>query len=130
MTLLGEKGLRELAMLNHKMAVQAADRLSKIDGVTLLNDSFFNEFTLILDKDSRPMVRALADQRVLGGVSLGRLYPEETVWRMACWSPLPRPAPKMSSSALLQPWKEPCHEHDRRRTPDQAGSRFDHAGPE
>ena len=78
MTLLGEKGLRELAMLNHKMAVQAADRLSKIDGVTLMNDSFFNEFTLILDKDSRPIIRALADQRILGGVSLGRLYPEET----------------------------------------------------
>ncbi|WP_339827355.1 aminomethyl-transferring glycine dehydrogenase subunit GcvPA [uncultured Parasphingorhabdus sp.] len=77
MTLLGEKGLRELAMLNHKKAVQAADRLSKIPGVKLLNDSFFNEFTLVLDADSRPIVRQLADQRILAGVSLGRLYPEE-----------------------------------------------------
>ncbi|WP_417622692.1 aminomethyl-transferring glycine dehydrogenase subunit GcvPA [Parasphingorhabdus sp.] len=77
MTLLGEKGLRELAMLNHKKAVQTADRLSRIDGVNLMNDSFFNEFTLILDKDSRPIIRALADQRILGGVSLGRLYPEQ-----------------------------------------------------
>ncbi len=78
MTLLGEKGLRELAMLNHKKAVQAADRLSQIDGVKLLNDSFFNEFTLVLDADSRPLVRKLADQRILAGVSLGRLYPEVT----------------------------------------------------
>ncbi|MEH6662102.1 MAG: aminomethyl-transferring glycine dehydrogenase subunit GcvPA [Parasphingorhabdus sp.] len=78
MTLLGEKGLRELAMLNHKKAVQAADRLSQLDGVKLLNDSFFNEFTLVLDADSRPLVRKLADQRILAGVSLGRLYPEVT----------------------------------------------------
>ena len=78
MTLLGEKGLRQLATLNHKKAVQAADRLSKIPGLKLLNDSFFNEFTLVLDKDARPIVRALADKRILAGVSLGRLYPEES----------------------------------------------------
>ncbi|MEH6789077.1 aminomethyl-transferring glycine dehydrogenase subunit GcvPA [Parasphingorhabdus sp.] len=76
MTLLGEKGLRQLAMLNHKKAVQAADRLAAIPGVKLMNESFFNEFTLVLDKDARPIVRALADQRILAGVSLGRLYPE------------------------------------------------------
>lgn len=77
MTLLGEKGLRELAMLNHKKAVVAADRLTKIKGVSLLNDSFFNEFTLVLDKDARQIVRNLADQNILAGVSLGRLYPDE-----------------------------------------------------
>ncbi|HEY9092360.1 aminomethyl-transferring glycine dehydrogenase subunit GcvPA [Parasphingorhabdus sp.] len=77
MTLLGEKGLRELAMLNHKKAVIAADRLANINGVTLLNDSFFNEFTLVLDRDARQIVRNLADKNILAGVSLGRLYPEE-----------------------------------------------------
>jgi glycine dehydrogenase subunit 1 len=41
----------------------------------LVNDSFFNEFTLELAKEARPVVRALADKNVLGGVSLGRLYP-------------------------------------------------------
>lgn len=76
MTLLGEKGLRELAILNHKKAIFAADRLASIDGISLLNDSFFNEFTLILDKDTRPIVRKLADQKILAGVSLGRLYPD------------------------------------------------------
>ncbi len=75
MTLLGEKGLRDLAALNHGLAVQAADRLSQIPGVELVNDSFFNEFTLKLSKEARPVVRALADKKVLGGVSLGRLYP-------------------------------------------------------
>jgi glycine dehydrogenase subunit 1 len=77
MTLLGEKGLRGLAEVNHAMAVTAADRLEKVPGVKLLNTSFFNEFTLVLPKDARAVVRALADRQILGGVSLGRLYPEE-----------------------------------------------------
>lgn len=75
MTLLGEKGLRGLANLNHAMAAQAAERLIKIAGVDIVNESFFNEFTLRLPTSARPVVRALADRKVLGGVSLGRLYP-------------------------------------------------------
>jgi glycine dehydrogenase subunit 1 len=75
LTLLGEKGLRGLAQLNHALAVQAADRFTQIPGVELVNDSFFNEFTLKLPKEARPVVRALADRKILGGVSLGRLYP-------------------------------------------------------
>ncbi len=77
LTLLGEKGLRDLALLNHKKAVQAASRFTSINGVSLLNDNFFNEFTLVLDKNARPIVRRLADQKILAGVSLGRLYPGE-----------------------------------------------------
>lgn len=76
MTLLGEKGMRELAAENHRLACLAADRLEKVPGVTLLNDAFFNEFTLMLEgKPAREIVRELADRGVLGGVSLGRLYP-------------------------------------------------------
>ena len=77
MTLLGEKGLRQLAALNHAKAVAAADRLAKVPGVELINDSFFNEFTLRLSKPSRQIVRDLADRRILAGVSLGRLYPDD-----------------------------------------------------
>jgi glycine dehydrogenase subunit 1 len=77
MTLLGEKGLRQLAAVNHATAVRAAERLEKISGVELLNGSFFNEFTLRLPVEARPLVRNLADRNILGGVSLGRLYPGE-----------------------------------------------------
>ncbi|MEZ5655682.1 MAG: aminomethyl-transferring glycine dehydrogenase subunit GcvPA [Sphingobium sp.] len=76
MTLLGEKGLRDLAMLNHAKAAQAAEKLSAVPGVRLLNDNFFNEFTVVLDKDARETVRTLADRNILAGVSLGRLYPD------------------------------------------------------
>ena len=68
-------GLRDLAALNHAHAVKAAERLVKVPGVSLVNEGFFNEFTLKLPKEARPVVRALADRKVLGGVSLGRLYP-------------------------------------------------------
>ncbi len=77
MTLLGEKGLRALAAINHANACVAADRLTQIPGVELVTPAFFNEFTLKLPKEARPVVRAMADKGVLGGVSLGRLYPND-----------------------------------------------------
>ena len=77
MTLLGEKGLRTLAAINHQGAVAAAARLAKVPGVRVVNDSFFNEFTLELPGEARPVVRTLADRGILAGVSLGRLYPRE-----------------------------------------------------
>jgi glycine dehydrogenase subunit 1 len=75
MSLLGETGLRRLAAINHMGAVAAADRLAKVPGVELVNRAFFNEFTLRLPVEARPVVRALAERDILGGVSLGRLYP-------------------------------------------------------
>jgi len=76
LTLLGEKGLRGLASLNHARACEAADRLSAISRVELVNDSFFNEFTLKLPVEARPAVHGMVEKGVLGGVSLGRLYPD------------------------------------------------------
>jgi glycine dehydrogenase subunit 1 len=75
MSLLGEKGLRQLASLNHARACEAAARLSAIPGVELVNESFFNEFTVRLPVEARPAVHAMVERGVLGGVSLGRLYP-------------------------------------------------------
>ena len=76
MTLLGEKGLRRLAAENHRLAYLVADRLAKVPGVRVLNDAFFNEFTVLLGQDARAVVRKLTGKKVLAGVSLGRLYPD------------------------------------------------------
>ena len=75
MTLLGGEGLHQVARISHARAQQAAARLARVPGVTVLNTSYVNEFTVVLPKDARDVVRLLADQRILGGVSLGRLYP-------------------------------------------------------
>ena len=77
MTLLGEAGLRALAAVNHAGAVAAAERLGHVRGVRVVNDRFFNEFTLELSREARPVARTLADRGILAGVSLGRLYPGE-----------------------------------------------------
>ncbi len=76
MTLLGEKGLRQLAAENHRLACLAADKLAQVPGVTVLNSAFFNEFTIVLETDARTLVRKLAAKNVLAGVSLGRLFPD------------------------------------------------------
>jgi len=76
MSLLGESGLRTLAALNHARAVQLAERLARIPGVEVVTRAFFNEFTIRLPQEARPVVRKLAEKGVLAGVSLGRLYPD------------------------------------------------------
>ena len=76
MTLLGGKGLRQLAQLNHARAVQLADALGAIDGVEVLTDAFFNEFSLRLPANAAAVVDALADKSVLGGVPVSRLAPD------------------------------------------------------
>ncbi len=73
MTLLGDAGIKRLAALNHEAACALADRLSAIDGVELVNGTFFNEFTLRLSKPAKPVVDALADHGILGGVPVSRL---------------------------------------------------------
>jgi glycine dehydrogenase subunit 1 len=75
MTLLGEKGLRHLAELNHARACEVADRLAAVPGVKLLTERFFNEFAVQLPVPARQAVRDMAEMGVLGGVSAARLWP-------------------------------------------------------
>lgn len=75
LTLLGEAGFTRLAALNHAKAVQLAGMMETLPGVTLLNDSFFNEFTLRLNRPAAEVVEALARRGVLAGVPASRLWP-------------------------------------------------------
>jgi glycine dehydrogenase subunit 1 len=77
MTLLGETGLRRMAMLSHEAACKTADALGAVPGVKLLTRSFFNEFTLKLPTDAATVVESLAAKGVLGGVPGSRLWPHD-----------------------------------------------------
>ena len=76
MTLLGETGLRRLALLNHETAVATRDALAAIPGVEVLTGRFFNEFAVKLPKPAAAVVETLAGQGVLAGVPYSRLAPE------------------------------------------------------
>jgi glycine dehydrogenase subunit 1 len=76
MTLLGEAGLRRLARINHANAVALAKALGKVKGVTVLNDTFFNELTIRVPGNAAEVVEKLAKKGVLGGVPVSRLEPD------------------------------------------------------
>src|SRR5690606_30946656 len=76
LSLLGETGLRRLALLNHEAASKTRDALAAIPGVQVLTGRFFNEFAVRLPKNAAEVVEALADRGVLGGVPYSRLAPD------------------------------------------------------
>jgi glycine dehydrogenase subunit 1 len=76
LTLLGAVGLRRLANLNHANAVQLADRLSSVRGVEIVNEHFFNEFTMRTSRPAAELIEALARRGVIGGLPVSRLLPD------------------------------------------------------
>jgi glycine dehydrogenase subunit 1 len=75
MTLLGETGLRRLAALNHAAAVDLAERLAAIKGVSVLTGAFFNEFTIRTPRKAAELIEDLAARGILGGLPVSRLAP-------------------------------------------------------
>jgi len=70
-SLLGEIGFKKLALINHKKACDFADALSKVKGVKVLNKSFFNEFTIELNKDAADVNKKLLAKNIIGGFADG-----------------------------------------------------------
>jgi glycine dehydrogenase subunit 1 len=75
MTLLGETGLRRLAALNHAAAIDLAERLGAIKGVSVLTGAFFNEFTIRTPRKAAALIEDLAQRGILGGLPVSRLAP-------------------------------------------------------
>ena len=75
LSLLGEEGLRRLATLNHESAISTATQLETLKGVEVLNEGYFNEFTVKLPSPAAPLVETLAQKNILAGVPVTRLYP-------------------------------------------------------
>ena len=75
MSLLGETGLRRMALLNHEKALATRDAVASVPGVEVLTPRFFNEFAVKLPKNAAEVVDQLAERGVLAGVPYGRLNP-------------------------------------------------------
>lgn len=70
MALLGDLGFRQLAQLNHERAVLLANKLSSINGVSVENENFFNEFVITLPKDAHDIVNELTHDNIIAGLAL------------------------------------------------------------
>lgn len=77
LTLLGGSGLAQMARASHLRAVETAKALGTVPGVALVNAQYVNEFAVTLSKPAAEVVGELAKRRVLGGVALSRLVPNE-----------------------------------------------------
>ncbi len=77
MGLLGEAGFVRLARLNHANAIRLADALDGVPGVTVLNQTFFNEMTIRITQPAAGLVERLAKRGILAGVPASRLLPED-----------------------------------------------------
>ncbi len=76
MSLLGKRGLPEVAELCARNAAYGWERLTAIPGVApAFNNYFFNEFTLLLPLGAADAVSALIEKGFAAGFPLGRYYP-------------------------------------------------------
>lgn len=70
-SLLGEIGFKKLALLNHQKACFAFDELSKVLGLKILNDNFFNEFTVEFLQSADKVNEKLLAKHIIGGYAEG-----------------------------------------------------------
>jgi glycine dehydrogenase subunit 1 len=75
MSLLGERGLRRLAALNHQMARTLAATVAQMPGFEVLTPRFFNEIAVRTPIPAAQYVQVMADNNVLAGVPISRLDP-------------------------------------------------------
>jgi glycine dehydrogenase subunit 1 len=74
---LGKRGLKELALMNLSKAEYAKKIASQIRGCKLVFSSpTFNEFVLRIPGGPERVLERLKGKKILGGIPLGRLYPE------------------------------------------------------
>ncbi len=77
LALLGKTGLRDVASLNLQRSRELATAVGSLDGVELKWQApFFNEFVLDVGRPAAAVLGALRARNILGGLDLGRYYPE------------------------------------------------------
>jgi glycine dehydrogenase subunit 1 len=74
---LGKTGLRDVASANLKRSRELATRVSSIEGCTLAFQApFFNEVAVDVHQPAKEVLAKLQARGILGGIDLGRFYPE------------------------------------------------------
>jgi len=77
LALLGRTGLRDCAAQNLQKSRELATKISSVPGCRLQFDApFFNELVVNVGSPAKDVLMALQARGILGGVDLGRFYPE------------------------------------------------------
>jgi glycine dehydrogenase subunit 1 len=77
MSLLGYEGLARVARRSHRNTARLVAALCGIDGVErLFSGPHFHEIAVRLERPVAPILRALADEDILGGFDLSTQYPD------------------------------------------------------
>src|SRR5579863_6131354 len=77
LALMGETGLRDAAALNLARSRELASAVANVPGVRLTYDApFFNEFVADVGRPATELLAELQERGILGGIDLGRFYPE------------------------------------------------------
>lgn len=83
--LLGKKGLRTLAEHNLAKAHYAAQQLRTVPGLaTPFSAPHFNEFVVRVPGNVEELLAALGEEKIIGGLNLGRFYPELANHLLVC----------------------------------------------
>jgi glycine dehydrogenase subunit 1 len=77
MSLLGAEGLERVAAASAARTAELLGALTRITGITAAFDTpRFHEAVLLLDRPVAPVLAALAERRIAGGLDLSASYPE------------------------------------------------------
>lgn len=77
LALLGKTGLRDVASANLERSRELATKVSSVGGCSLRFDApFFNEVAVNVHRPAKDVLAELARRGILGGIDLGRFYPE------------------------------------------------------
>jgi len=77
LSIMGFEGIRKTAMMSHQNTQKLISLLNEIDGVSVLfNGASFHEVAVKLSKPIDDVLSKLADNNIVGGVSLSADYPE------------------------------------------------------
>jgi glycine dehydrogenase subunit 1 len=77
LALMGKTGLRDAAALNLARSRELATAVSSVDGLKLRFEApFFNEFVVDAGRPAEGVLASLREKEILGGLDLGRFYPE------------------------------------------------------
>jgi glycine dehydrogenase subunit 1 len=77
LALMGKTGLRDAAALNLARSRELASAVANVDGVKIkFAAPFFNEFVVDVGAPAAGVLTSLQELGILGGVDLGRWYPE------------------------------------------------------